>query len=192
MILLVLPDVSTDEGLLRRLKQGDPNAVLAAYELYFPPLYQYARLKVGDSTVAEDIVSDVFVTLIESLGRRSAPKVNLRGWLFSVARNKITRTYGQAQSLPLEDVEDWMPAPTEYNPENQVVDWQNIERVRQALRMLNADQQEALILRFGQRLPLQDTADIMGKSLSAVKSLQFRALETLRTILVEPDSEATA
>jgi DNA-directed RNA polymerase specialized sigma24 family protein len=42
-----------------------------------------------------------------------------------------------------------------------------------------------LILRFGQRLSLQETADIMGKNVSAIKSLQFRAVDTLRSILLE-------
>jgi RNA polymerase sigma-70 factor (ECF subfamily) len=77
-----------------------------------------------------------------------------------------------------------MPASAESNPEmlGDVVD---LERVRHAIRMLTADHQEVLILRFGQRLSLQETADIMGRNVSAIKSLQFRAVDTLRSILLE-------
>ena len=189
MILLVLPDAPTDDALLRRLRGGQHDGVIAAYEQYFAPLYQYVRLKVGDSSAAEDIVSDVFVILIESLGKRSAPRKNLRGWLFKVARNEVYRTYGKVQHLPLDDVEEFMPAPSEHNPETRIADLFEIERVRHALRMLTADHQEVLILRFGQRLPLDETADIMGKSVSAIKSLQFRALETLRSILLDTGME---
>ena len=188
MILIVLPDMPAEDALLQRLKRGERGAVIDVYQQYFPPLYQYARLKVGDGALAEDVVSDVFVILIESLGTKSAPRENLRGWLFTIARNEIYRTYGTVQHLPLADVEEWMPASSELNPENQVADRFDIERVRHALRMLTADHQEVLILRFGQRLPLKDTADLMGKSISAVKSLQFRALETLRGILVEAEA----
>jgi RNA polymerase sigma-70 factor, ECF subfamily len=195
MILMILPDMSTEEVLLKRLRQGggktaggDPEAVIAVYEQYFPPLYQYARLKVGDASVAEDIVSDVFVILIESLGTRSAPRKNLRGWLFTVARNEIYRSYGKVRHLPLADVEEWMPAPSEHHPEKQATLRFDMERVRHALRMLTADHQEVLILRFGQQMPIKDTADVMGKSVSAIKSLQFRALETLRGILVEKET----
>jgi RNA polymerase sigma-70 factor (ECF subfamily) len=77
-----------------------------------------------------------------------------------------------------------MPAPTESNPEVQLADVIDIARVRHAIRMLTADHQEILILRFGQRLSLQECADMTGKSVSAIKSLQFRALDTLRSILV--------
>jgi len=58
--------------------------------------------------------------------------------------------------------------------------------------MLAPDQQEVLILRFGQMLSLQDTADSMGKSVSAIKSLQFRAVDTLRRLLAEGKPEATS
>src|SRR5512145_2432756 len=187
MFLIVLPDVGTEDTLLLRLRQGEEAAVIETYERYFAPLYQYARLKLGDRLQAQDIVSDVFVKLIESLGRPSAPRENLRGWLFSVARNQITHVYGPVRQLPLDEVEEWMPAP-DSNPDLFLSDSVPIERVRHALRMLTADHQEVLILRFGQRLSMKETADIMGKSVSAIKSLQFRALDTLRLILIEPEA----
>ena len=67
----------------------------------------------------------------------------------------------------------------------------DIQRVRRALHLLTADHQEVLHLRFGQRQSLQETADLMGKSVSAIKSLQFRAVETLRGLLSDPKPETT-
>lgn len=186
MILIVLPDPSTEMPLLTRLQSGDQDAVTEIYEQFFAPLYQYVRLKVGDRAAAQDIVSEVFVRLIESAGKRSAPRENLRAWLFTVARNEVYRLYGRPRPLSLSDLEEWMPAPPESNPEVRLGDMVHLERVRHALRMLATDHQEVLILRFGQRLSLQETADLLGKSVSAVKSLQFRALDTLRSILLEP------
>ncbi|MBC7810695.1 MAG: hypothetical protein H7175_06085, partial [Burkholderiales bacterium] len=144
MFLIVLPDITTDDRLLLQLQRGDEQAVIAAYERYFPPLYQYARLKTGDSHLAQDIVSEVFVRLLESAGKRSAPRLNLRGWLFRVARHEIARTYGSVIQLPLTDVEEWMPAPSETNPENILGDAFDLDRVHHALRMLTADHQEVL------------------------------------------------
>ena len=189
MILIVLPDFPVEDALMRRLKQGEQEAISEVYAVYFPPLYQYVRLKVGDSAAAEDIVSEVFVTLIESLGKRSAPRVSLRGWLFKVARNQISRNYGKIQHLPLTDVEQWMPASSNNNPESRTNDIFDMERVRHALRMLTADHQEVLILRFGQNMSLKETADIMGKNANAIKALQFRALATLRQIVLGSDKE---
>ena len=64
-----------------------------------------------------------------------------------------------------------------------------IDQARTALLKLSADQQEVLILRFGQGLGLQETADIMDRTVSAIKSLQFRAVNALRQILGETSEE---
>lgn len=188
MFLIILPDVAEDDDLIVRLRQRDKSVIPIIYERYFTPLYQYARLKVGDRALAQDIVSEVFLTLIQTIGKQNAPRDNLRAWLFTVARHAAYRTYRSAPQLPLEDVEEWMSAPAESDPGNLLSDTFQLERVRYALRMLTADHQEVLILRFGQRLSLQETADLMGKTTSAIKSLQFRAVETLRSILIEPEA----
>jgi RNA polymerase sigma-70 factor (ECF subfamily) len=183
MFLIVLPDLPTEDRLLRQVRAGSEDAVIGVYRAFFTPLFHYVRLRVGDGKLAEDIVSDVFVRLIEALGTRTAPRDNLRGWLFQVARNEVSRHYGKVKQLPLADLDEWLPAPASTNPEAQVMDTFDIERTQHALRMLKAEQQEVLILRFGQTLSLRETADVMGKSTSAIKSLQFRALDTLRQIL---------
>jgi RNA polymerase sigma-70 factor, ECF subfamily len=185
MFLIVLPDVDLEEDLLARLRRGGDHAVIDTYRVFFTPLYQYARLKVGERGLAQDIVSEVFLRLIEAMGTPSAPRENLRGWLFKVARNEVYRLYGKERQLGLAELEEWMPAPSEMNPEVVLGESADLNRVRHAIRMLAAEHQEVLILRFGQRLSLKETADILGKSVSAVKSLQFRAVDTLRTILVE-------
>lgn len=188
MILIVLPDPSIEDRLLFRLQQGDDGAVIAVYKQFFSPLFHYTRLKTGDATLAEDIVSDVFVKLIRSLGTNSAPRSHLRGWLFRVARNEIATHYQKADKVNVIHLEEWMPAPTETNPDQVIGDVLDIHRMRHAMRMLNDEQQEVLILRFGQRLSLKETADLMDKSISAIKSLQFRAVDTLRQILLQTNS----
>jgi len=191
MFLIVLPDTSTENSLLFRLQSGDDDAVMAVYEEYFSPLFHYTRLKTGDPALAEDIVSEVFVRLIRALGTKSAPHSHLRGWLFRVARNEIATHYQKADKVNIIHLEEWMPAPSETNPETHIGDLMEIHRMRHAIRMLNDEQQEVLILRFGQRLSLKETADIMDKSVSAIKSLQFRAVDTLRGILLQPGREAS-
>ena len=155
------------------------------YEQYFPPVYQFIRLRVGDPVLAEDLTSEVFLKLVDALRGRNAPQQSLRGWVFRVARNVMSSHFGKMRQYPVTSLEDWMPATSDHDPEVQFIRSLNLERARKALRKLNAEQQEVLILRFGQKLDLQETADIMGKSVSAIKSLQFRAVNTLRQLLVD-------
>lgn len=189
MISLVLPDIPAEDRLLARARQGDQEAVMHIYESYFTPIFQYIRLRVDDVNTAEDLASEVFVKLVKAFEGRKAPRHSLRGWLFKVARNGINTHYGKVKQFPTTTLDEWFPTSTDDDPEIRVIRSMNAEKTQRALRMLAPDQQEVLILRFGQALNLQETADIMGKSVSAIKSLQFRAVNTLRHILGEMQME---
>jgi RNA polymerase sigma-70 factor (ECF subfamily) len=192
MILIVLPDLSTEDRLLAQAKRGDQLAIMRIYDAFFTPVYQYIRLRVGDAMTAEDLTSEVFVKLITALRGPSAPRDTLRGWLFRVARNAVIDYAGKIPAMPEATLEEWVRDSTDEQPEVAFLRAANEQRARNAVRMLAADQQEVLVLRFGQQLSLQETADVMGKSLSAVKSLQWRAVETLRGILTGDSAERSA
>jgi len=183
MILLVLPDIPTEDRLLLQARRGDSEAIMQIYEHYFPPVYQFIQLRVGDPALAEDLTSEVFLKMVDALRGHNAPQHSLRGWIFRVARNVMSSHFGKIRQYPTITLEEWVPASSDSDPEVQFIRSINLERARKALRRLNAEQQEVLILRFGQKLDLQQTADIMGKSVSAIKSLQFRSVNTLRQLL---------
>jgi RNA polymerase sigma-70 factor (ECF subfamily) len=189
MIVIVLPDIPAEDRLLSQARQGNHDALMRIYESYFPPIFNFIRLRVDDLTLAEDMASDVFVKLVEALRGKNAPQHSLRGWLFRVARNQIADHYGRSRNLTTEALEEWIPTPDEHDPEMHFMRSHELERTRRALRMMADDQQEVLLLRFGQSLSLQETADLMGRSTSAIKSLQFRAVNTLRQILGEVQVE---
>jgi len=185
MIVIVLPDIPTEDRLLERARRGDSDAIMEIYEQYFPPVYQFIRLRVDEAQLAEDLTSEVFLKLVTALRGRNAPRQSLRGWIFRVARNVMHTHFGKERRYPIVTLKEWTPAPADDEPEVQFIRSLNLERARHALRMLNAEQQEVLILRFGQKLNLKATAEVMGKSVSAIKSLQFRAVNTLRQLLGE-------
>ncbi len=189
MILIVLPDLPAEDRLLAQARQGNQEAIMQIYDSYFGPIYNFIRLRVDDRYMAEDLASEVFVKLINALRSRTAPRHSLRGWLFRVARNAIHDHYGRAKHFTSEALDEWLPD-SDDEPEVAFLRALDVERTRHALRMLAPDQQEVLILRFGQLLSLQETADIMGKNVGAIKSLQFRAVNTLRQIFGELRLEA--
>jgi RNA polymerase sigma-70 factor (ECF subfamily) len=182
MIVIVLPDVQADEQLLDSARRNDTDASREIYERYFDPIYQFIRLRVNDVEQARDIAADVFVDFFVAVRKGKGPTTHLRAWLFRVARNKIYDYYGQRKRVTMTALEDSLPA-LDDDPEAEVIESLRRQRVRQMLGILADEQQEVLILRFGQGLSLQETADLMDKSVSAVKSLQFRAVDRLRQLL---------
>ncbi len=183
MIVIVLPDLADEQQLLTDAKHKNEDALRTIYESYFPPIYQFIRLRINEREQARDIAADVFLDFFMAIRGNRAPQTSLRAWLFRVARNKVYDHYGKKKQFPTDTLEDWVPASSEHDPEIEFLQSMRVDHVRRAMNMLVAEQQEVLILRFGQGLNLQETADLMDKSISAIKSLQFRSVETLRMIL---------
>lgn len=182
MILIVLPDFSIEDRLLADARRGDRDAIVQIYDLYFTPVYQFIRLRVGDAMVAEDLAADVFVQMVGALRSAAPPRDSLRGWLFKVARNLIAGHYRTERRVKETELDEWLSDDGDLEMEV-AADMDaafTVDMTRSALATLAPEQQEVLILRFGQKLDLQATADIMGKSANAIKQLQFRALATLR------------
>ncbi len=178
-----LPDIPTEDMLLTRATRGDQAAITQIYENYFPSIYRFVRLQVEDLALAEDITSEVFIKFIDTVGGRNGPRQSLRGWLFRVARNEVYQHFGKVRQFPTEALDEWLSTSADHDPEIQFMRTVDTERIQQALRRLVPEQQEVLLLRFVEALSLQETADIMNKTTSAVKSLQFRAIESLRRFL---------
>lgn len=180
---MILPDIATEDRLLARARQGDENALRLIYQQYFGAVYQYVRLRVASQDEADDIASDVFFKMVKAFRGQNAPRHSLRGWLFKLARNGLYDLYGRRQRFESVELEDWIPDTDDMEPELQFMREMEAGRVRQAMSQLTMEQQEVLILRFGQMLDLQETADVMDKNVNAVKALQLRALNSLRRIL---------
>jgi RNA polymerase sigma-70 factor (ECF subfamily) len=180
MILIVLPDIAAEDRLLAQARQGNQDAVMHIYDSYFPPIYNFIRLRVDDRAAAEDLASEVFVAFVTAIQNRKGPRNSLRGWLFRVARNLLHDHYNALTTTALEE---WMPASADNDPEGKALLALDVDRARRAMRMLAEDQQQVLVLRFWQGLSLEETADVMGRGVGAVKSLQFRAVNTMRQFL---------
>jgi RNA polymerase sigma-70 factor (ECF subfamily) len=187
ILLAALPDLPDEDRLLAQARRGDRKAIASIYEAFFDPVYQFIRWRVDDAHLAEDLTSDVFIKFLSALQSPNAPRHSVRGWLFRVARNALYDHYNRPVTNG--DLDEELPAPPEEDAEAQLMHTLDVERVQRALRMLATDQQEVLVLRFGQMMNLHDTAESMGKSVSTVKSLQFRAIDTLRRLLSETEAE---
>ena len=163
---------------LKALYRLDPEAISAVHDRYFPELFRYARYRLGDETLAEDVASEAFVALLEALQARKGPRSNLRGWLMRVASNRIADLYREQYNKPA----DTLPVGTADEPAAESLEAE-IDRgllLHQALDQLTDEQQHVIALRFGSGLTHEEVALLLGKNINAVKQLQFRALKSLR------------
>ena len=165
-----------DSSLLRRIQRHDQQALAEVYDRYFDQLYRYLNYRLAEPEVAADLTGEVFLALVQALKAGRPPKTSLTGWLYAVARNlaadyikKKTQTVSLVEELVAEE-----PALIE-----QVHLSQLAPILRKAILQLTEEQQHVIALRFGQELSLAETAQLLEKSVGAVKALQHRALASL-------------
>ena len=169
-----------DASLLERVSRCDQDALGEVHERYFDQLYNYINYRLSDSDVAADLTGEVFLAFINALKRGKPPQTSLTGWLYAVARNMIADYLKkQVRTVPLlEDLVADTPSLTDQAHLSQLA-----PAINEALLYLTEEQQHVVALRFGQGLNLAETAEIMDKTVGAIKALQHRALASLARVM---------
>jgi RNA polymerase sigma-70 factor, ECF subfamily len=174
-----------ERQLLAGARRLDAKSLAAVYDGYSLAIYSYAMRLLGDTSIAEDCVSETFSRLLKALQHGQGPNEYLKAYLYRVAHNWITDYY-RRQPPPSEELDEEMPdhaASPEHQAENQVM----AERSRRALLLLPPEQREVVMLHFYEGMELEEIATVMGKTLGATKALQHRGLTALRKIFSEEE-----
>lgn len=161
--------------------------LIAIYEENNPGIYRYAVRLLGDSNLAEDCVSETFSRFLGVIQRGGGPRENIRAYLYRVAHNWVTDYY-RRQPLPELEIEEHEPIEPGINPAVEVSDILERERVRAAILRLPAEQQQIIQLRFLENWSHEEVAQVLGKSTDATRSMQYRAIGSLRRMLMEEES----
>lgn len=172
-----------EHALLVRTRQYDEAALAELYDHHAPRVYAYIYRRVGDPHLAEDLVGDVFVRVVQAVRSKHPWHTSFRAWLYRVAHNVVIDHYRRPQPVLCASLDEgWLPT-TEESPRDPSEDALDHQRLRAALRYLTQEQQQVLVLRFGEGLTIRETAQVLRKTTGAVKALQHRAIVALRRIL---------
>lgn len=169
------------QDIIERAKSFDPKAIAEIFEHYYPKIYRYFYYRVEPKENAEDLTSEVFVKVVKSIKHQTG---NFEAWLYMIAKNTLTDYY-RRRAVRKEcaiDGEILEAIPQEKAVGNNSL---NQEELKNAVGKLTEEQQQVIILKFIEDYDNAKIAEIMKKSIGAVKALQFRALVVLRDILKE-------
>ena len=173
---------STDQvrKLVERAQQGDRSALEELYLLNFDRIYSYLHMTVGNRQDAEDLTTQTFLKMLESIRRFRWQSAPFSAWLFRIAHNLAMDHFRTARRWqPEEEVPE---PPGEEEPSAEAVALQSIGRqsMLELIEGLSLEQQQVLTLKFVFNFSNADVATILGKTEGAVKSLQHRALVSLQ------------
>jgi RNA polymerase sigma-70 factor (ECF subfamily) len=168
-----------DERRLIEAAQLDPNRFAELYEGNFNRVYAFVARRVNDRDEAQDLTAEVFHQALKNLGRFQWRGVPFAACLLRIASNALADRWQRA-ARGVEVSADEAQIEGEAGP----VDTGEVERsamLFQLVDRLPADQRTVVVSRFVEQKSVREIAQELGRSEGAVKQLQFRALENLRS-----------
>lgn len=171
-----------DRELIRQAQHGDQHAFGDLYETHAPAIFSYLFAHLNNSLDAEDLTGEVFLKAWQSLPKYIERGVPFQAFLFRIARNAIVDHYRQNNRLEHNTVDDMDGLKAEGLTEtvDMVSSQMEHQHILHVLSKLRPDYQSVLTLRFISELSPQETAQVMKKSVGAIRVLQHRALAALR------------
>ncbi len=165
------------------LDGGDHNDIGVVFDQYYPKVVRYLYYKVGDMQIAEDMASEVFVRLVRNVKRDVGIHI-APAWLFTIAHNLAVDHFRSSATKLAAPLEETIPV-VEDSTETTIDRILDSQAIQNAIKALSEDQAEVILLRFINNLSITDTAVAMGRSETAIKALQRRALLSLRKFFSE-------
>jgi RNA polymerase sigma-70 factor, ECF subfamily len=168
------------QDLVERAQRGDRSALEELYLLHFDRIYSYLHMSVGSRHDAEDLTTQTFVKMLEAIGRFRWRSVPFSAWLFRIAHNLAMDHFRASKRCqPEEEIAESVQG-EESSAEDQALASIGQAGMLELIERLSPEQRQVLTLKFVFRFSNGEVASILDKSEGAVKSLQHRALTSLK------------
>jgi RNA polymerase sigma-70 factor, ECF subfamily len=166
--------------VVERAQAGDRDALEELYLIHFDRIYSYLHMSVGNRADAEDLTTQTFLRMIESIGRFRWQSAPFSAWLFRIAHNLAMDHFRASRRWqPEEDVPE-PPGSEVRSAEEEAMHSIGRQSMLEMIESLSNEQQQVLTLKFVFNFSNAEVATILGKTEGAVKSLQHRALVSLQ------------
>ncbi len=179
-------------------RNGESEALSALYRQFLPGIFGYIATRVPDRATAEDLTSEVFLKMVEGIGQlRASDEPGFAAWLLQIARLTIADYYRKRKYQPMfvsleptfgeEETYEERWTISSNQPDGDPAQWiearEEWGRVVAAINTLTEEQRQVLVGRLIIGFDVATVARMVGKKANAVKSLQFRALQSLQRLL---------
>jgi RNA polymerase sigma-70 factor, ECF subfamily len=168
-------DRLTDEMLVQRTAAGDREAFAALYRRRRPDIFRFALHMTADSNVAEDVVQDVFMTVMQQAERFETGRAAVVAWMCGIARNQLRQRLARDRRLePLahdEETSDWGAGPQALTD---LLQNERVDALRRAVLSLPFRYREAVVLCDLQELSYADAAGALSCAVGTVRSRLHR------------------
>jgi RNA polymerase sigma-70 factor, ECF subfamily len=181
-------DPERDLRLMQLVKTGDMEAFRNLVEIHQQRVLGTIGRMLGDDTEAEDLAQQVFVRVWKSASRWE-PAAKFTTWLYTIVRNLVfneSRRRSRRPARSLEEMQDDEEHPRQFadaatkSPDTELLDAEMQAAIERAIQELPEAQRIAVVLRRYQDVSYEEIAEVLQITVSAVKSVLFRARTELR------------
>jgi RNA polymerase sigma-70 factor (ECF subfamily) len=166
--------------LVERAQAGDRQALEELYLLHFDRIYSYLHMSVGNRHDAEDLTTQTFMKMLESIKQFHWQAAPFSAWLFRIAHNLAMDHFRASRRWHPEEEVPEPAGETEPSAEAAALQLIGRQSMLELIEDLSQEQKQVLTLKFVFNLPNAEVATVLGKTEGAIKSLQHRALVSLQ------------
>lgn len=189
-------EILSDAFLVRDLKKGDARAMEEIVRRYSNKVYNLAYHLTRDSAAAEEIMQDVFLTVIAKIGTLTN-EAYFSTWLYRVTTNAaygfLRKEKKFSEQTPVEDIDQEPHASVDWSelPDDVLLSEESKEVLKRSIDSLPEAMRTVVIMKDMEGLKNEEIAEALGISVPAVKSRLHRGRLTLRDQLSDYFSKYT-
>jgi RNA polymerase sigma-70 factor (ECF subfamily) len=173
---------NSDESLIARIAQGDRLAMKVLYGRHHVRVYRFALRLTRDESVAEDLISEVFLDVWRQAGKfegRSAVST----WLLAITRFKALSVLRRRKDAELDDETAAAIEDTSDDPEAVLAKQDTVNALRQCIAALSPEHREVIDLVYYHEKSVEEAAAIMSIPENTVKTRMFYGRKKLAGLL---------
>lgn len=149
------------------------------YERYFDPIFRFIMSRCGEESVAGDICSQVFLKAMQKLNSYEFKGVPFSAWLYRIASNEVAQYYRNTKKLRVVSAEE-----TQIEDMVEEMEFDDLSAYRsvmlEVLEELKPVDLQLIEMRFFEKRPFKEIADILDLSESNAKVKTYRILERMK------------
>ncbi len=175
----------TDSQIIREIKDGNIELYAVLIQRYEKKINSFIHHLIGSNRAdifPEDLCQETFYKAFKSLHTFRDEDATFQTWLYTIARNSTLSELRKLKhkEVLIDDHQQLAQTATHLLPEQEILKNEKVQKVREAINSLPENQRSALILREYEQLDYKEIALILNSTVSAVKSLLFRARTSIK------------
>lgn len=164
--------------------QRDPEQFRSLYNRYYERIFLYVWQRIDDKEVAHDVTSQVFLKAMQNLYKYEFKGVPFASWLYRIAKSEVYTVLRKQQVQRTVNIDSaGMGNMVQEMDEDPYAEWMPV--LSEAVADLNEEDLQMIEMRFFEKRPFKEIADILEMTENNAKVKTYRILEKLKKILIE-------